>query len=255
MGKIGVEVSNIGGIEKMKASLQIGSLNIVKGKSSSGKSSLMRAIHLGIVGRPPMEEIYEEEAKTLHLNDSTSDDALLKFGASSGSVSISTPSGKMSATIPKSGTIKSTNSVPKGLFTTMLSALHPTRLYEAVHKPNPDDRNNFHWVLGDLTTASNYQTWHNVLNSLDKEVKIIRANFNNWKSSLEGAGARHEEITKELETISQRTIKRSESRKLPPHSRLKRLIKRNFVGWTPISVKPHPLTPTNLVGKITLKLN
>ena len=59
MGKIDVEISNIGGTEKMKASLQIGSLNIVKGKSSSGKSSLMRGIHLGIVGRPPMEEIYE----------------------------------------------------------------------------------------------------------------------------------------------------------------------------------------------------
>ena len=212
MGKIDVEVSNIGGIEKMKASLQIGSLNIVKGKSSSGKSSLMRGIHLGIVGRPPMEEIYEEEAQTLHLNDSTSDDALLLRGASSGSVSISTPSGKMSATIPKSGTIKGTNSVPKGLFTTMLSALPPTRLYGAVHNANPDDPNNFHWVLGDLTTASNYQTWHNALNSLDKEVKIIRTNFNKWKSSLEGAGARHGEITKELETISQRIIERSESR-------------------------------------------
>ena len=212
MGKIDVEISNIGGIEKMKTSLQIGSVNMVKGKSSSGKSSLMRGIHLGIVGRPPMTEIYEEEAETLHLNDRTSDQALLLRGSSSGSVSINAPSGKMTVTIPNSGIIKGTNSVSKGLFTTMLSALPPTRLYRAVNNPNPDDPDNFHWVLADLTTATHYQTWHRKLSSLDQEVKTIRTKFNTWKSSLEGADSRRQEIKNELDAIRKRVIERSESK-------------------------------------------
>jgi hypothetical protein len=212
MGKIDVEISNIGGIEKMKTTLQIGSVNLVKGKSSSGKSSLMRGIHLAIVGRPPMEDIYEEEVETLHLNDRTSDQALLLRGSSSGSVSISAPSGKMSVTIPKSGIIKGTNSVSKGLFTTMLSVLPPTRLYRAITNSDPDDPNNFHWVLKDLSAAGNYQTWHNKLSSLDQEVKTIRMKLNTWKSSLEGADSRREEIKNELNAIRKRVIERSESK-------------------------------------------
>ena len=101
MAIIEIEAKNIGGIEKMKANLAIGKVNLVKGSASSGKSSLMRGVHLGIVGHLPMEKKYEDEAKTLHLDDRISDQALLRRGASEGSVSIKTPSTSHSATIPR----------------------------------------------------------------------------------------------------------------------------------------------------------
>ncbi len=66
MAIIEIEAKNICGIEKMKENLVIGKVNLVKGSASSGKSSLMRGVHLGIVGRLPMEKKYEEEAETLH---------------------------------------------------------------------------------------------------------------------------------------------------------------------------------------------
>jgi hypothetical protein len=212
MAKIGVEAKNICGVDKIKADLQTGAVNIVKGASSSGKSSLMRGIHFGIVGNPPMEEKYSDEAQTLHLDDRTSDQALLKRGASEGSVTINTPSGTMSATIPSSGMIKGSNSVSKGLFTTMLSQLPPTRLYQAVNNSDPDDPNNFKWVVDDLSEAGQYQTWHNVLNALEQEANSIRSNFGNWKSSLAGADARRDEISKELSEIQGRITKRSASK-------------------------------------------
>ena len=212
MAKIEVETKNIGGLDKMKASLELGSVNIVKGSSASGKSSLMRGIHLGIVGRPLMEEVYEEEAEKLHIDDRSSDQALLKRGASEGSVTINTPSSTMSASIPSSGMIKGSNSVPKGLFTTMLSALPPTRLHRAVNDPESENPNDFIWVVDDLSEAGKFSTWHKVLNSLDQEVKAIRLNFNNWKSSLAGADTRREEITNELATISARMTARAGSK-------------------------------------------
>jgi hypothetical protein len=212
MAKIGVEANNICGVDKIKADLQTGAVNIVKGASSSGKSSLMRGIHFGIVGSPPMEDKYSSEAQTLHLDDRTSDQGLLKRGAKEGSVTINAPSGTMSATIPSSGLIKGSNSVSKGLFTTMLSQLPPTRLYQAVNNPDPEDPDNFKWVVDDLSEAGQYQTWHNVLNALEQEANSIRSNFENWKSSLAGADARRDEITKELAGIQARITKRSASK-------------------------------------------
>ena len=102
MAKIGVEANNICGVDKIKADLQTGAVNIVKGASSSGKSSLMRGIHFGILEIPPMEDKYSSEAQTLHLDDRTSDQGLLKRGAK-GLSNINAPSGTMSATIPSSG--------------------------------------------------------------------------------------------------------------------------------------------------------
>jgi hypothetical protein len=209
MAIIEIEAKNIGGIEKMKANLAIGKVNLVKGSASSGKSSLMRGVHLGIVGHLPMEKKYEDEAKTLHLDDRISDQALLRRGASEGSVSIKTPSTSHSATIPRNGMIKGTNSNSRALFTTMLSALPPTRLYQAVFNSSTDAPNDFRWVVDELSEAGNYHTWHRVLDAVNQEAAGIRSKFQNWKKSLAGADERRSEIMKELSDISDRMTKRA----------------------------------------------
>jgi len=209
MATIEIEAKNIGGIEKMNANLEIGKVNLVKGSASSGKSSLMRGIHLGIVGRLPPQKKYEDEAETLHLDDRTSDQALLRRGTTEGSVSIKTPSTSYAATIPSSGMIKGTNSNSIALFTTMLSALPPTRLHQAVFNPKPDYPNDFKWVVDDLSEAGDYAKWHRVLNAVNQEVTGIRSKFVNWKESLAGADKRRAEITKEDNDIVDRMNERA----------------------------------------------
>lgn len=214
MGIIEVEAKNIGGLESMKTTLKLGAVNMVKGSSASGKSSLMRGIHLGIVGRPLMDGVHEEEAEKLHIDDRSSDQALLRRGESEGIVTITTQSSKMSASIPRSGMIKGINSVPKGLFTTMLSALPPTRLHRAVNDPDPDNPDDFIWVVDDLSEAGKFSCWHKVLHDLDQEVISIRSDFNNWKHSLAGTDERRIAIKAELDAISERLTARAGTRSL-----------------------------------------
>jgi energy-coupling factor transporter ATP-binding protein EcfA2 len=212
MTNIEVTAKDIGGVENTNANLKIGQMNIIEGSSSSGKSSLMRGIHLALVGRPPMEKVYEEEAETLHLDDRTSDQALLRRGSSEGSVSVKTPATTFSASLPANGMIKGQNSSPKALFTTMLSALPPSRIHRAVFNASSDNPNDFKWVVDDLSEAGNYQTWHSVLNAVDQEVGTMRLKFNSWKDSLSGADARRKEIRTELDAIQKRSTARSEGK-------------------------------------------
>ena len=174
MSKIKVSIQNIGGSKKNSAELAMGSVNIVRGSSSSGKSSLMRGIHLAIVGNPIK---HANEIENLHLNDRTSDQALLMRGETEGNVMIEYDGQKMNATIPRNGMIKSSNSNEKGVYTTMLSALPPTRLHQAVMNPDSEEPDDFIWVMNELSQAGEYQKWHNVLNPLDNELSSIKQEF------------------------------------------------------------------------------
>jgi|GEM_PF-3166121 ABC-type lipoprotein export system ATPase subunit len=212
MPNIEIQAKNIGGVENTNANLKIGHMNIIEGSSSSGKSSLMRGVHLALVGRPPMEKVYEEEAETLHLDDRTSDQALLRRGSNEGTVSVKTPSTTFSAVLPANGMIKGQNSNPKALFTTMLSALPPSRIHRAVFNASADNPNDFKWVVDDLSEAGNYQTWHGVLNAVDQELGTMRLKFNSWKDSLSGADARRKEIREELDAIQKRSSERNKGK-------------------------------------------
>jgi hypothetical protein len=212
MANIEIQAIDIGGLEDTRANLKIGQLNIIEGSSSSGKSSLMRGIHLALVGRPPLEKVYEEETEILHLGDRTSDQALLRRGSKEGSVLVKTPTITFSATLPANGIIKGQNSSPKALFTTMLSALPPSRIHRAVFNASANNPNDFKWVVDDLSDAGNYQTWHSVLNAVDQEVGALRLKFNSWKDSLAGADARRNEIRTELDAIQLRSAARSKGK-------------------------------------------
>ena len=212
MPNIVIQAKDIGGIEKTNANLEIGQMNVIEGSSSSGKSSLMRGVHLALVGRPPMEKVYEEEAGILHLDDRTSDDALLRRGSNEGTVSVKTPSTTFSAVLPANGMIKGQNSNSKALFTTMLSALPPSRIHRAVFNASADNPNDFKWVVDDLSEAGNYQTWHSMLNAVDQELGTMRLKFNSWKDSLSGADARRKEIREELDEIEKRSSERNKGK-------------------------------------------
>ena len=85
MSNISVNTKNIGGTEKFDVKVSTGKVNIVRGSSSSGKSSLMRGIHLGLVGSPNEPQFIDEAEKLQRLKD---DGSILKRGKSEGSVKI-----------------------------------------------------------------------------------------------------------------------------------------------------------------------
>ena len=206
MAKIKVNVENIGGSKKNSVQLDRGSVNIVRGSSSSGKSSLMRGIHLGIVGRANK---HADEIESLHLDDRSSDQALLMRGSSEGSVSVEFDGKKMSATIPRNGMIKGVNSNEKGVYTTMLSSLPPTKLHQAVMNPDADDPDDFIWVMNELSDAGKFQKWHDVLRSLDQELSSVKTRFEDWKKSRSGSQSKQDDILAKMAEIDERGVARA----------------------------------------------
>ena len=204
MSKLDIKLENIGGLKKLETSFDLGKLNVVRGTSSSGKSSLLRGIHLGVVGSVPLQDLYTDEISALHLNDRNSDQALLHRGAQQGTVELSSPSGGFKSTIPRNGEVRSTSSNPKGLFTTMLSSLPQTQIHQRVFNPTSDEPNNFKWVVDDFSDAGKYQTWHDLLARVEQELGQIRSKFGSWKSSLASADDQREAINAELEEVQAR---------------------------------------------------
>jgi energy-coupling factor transporter ATP-binding protein EcfA2 len=204
MSKVNVKLSNIGGLKSLNAELERGRLNVIRGTSSSGKSSLMRGLHLGVVGTVPHQDLYLTEVNALHLNDRNSDQALLHRGASEGTVEVTAGEQSFRSTIPRNGNIKSNASNPKGLFTTMLSSLPQTQIHQRVFNPDSDAPNDFKWVVDDFSDAGKYQTWHDVLARLEQELAQHRVKFNAWKQSLSDSSQRRASIEQQLFEVNAR---------------------------------------------------
>ena len=208
MGKIKVGTTNIGGTQKASAELTRGAVNIIRGTSSSGKSSLMRGVHLGLVGGP---EKHRDEIERLRLNDTKSDAALLRRGSDKGSVSISYDDKSIEATIPKTGYVSGTGSNEKAVYTTMLSSLPSTSLHEAVFNESTDNPNDFRWVSEVVSEAKDLLVWQNVLNPLEQEIIATRARFQQWKDSKGDSDSRKAEIDADLGLINAEEAKLNEA--------------------------------------------
>ena len=208
MSDISVSTENIGGTEKLEFKISTGKVNIVKGSSSSGKSSLMRGIHLALVGNP-YDPAYQSEAERLHLDDTTTDQAILRRGSAEGSVKINHDGKEITATISKNGAIKGKNSNEKAVFTTMLASLPPTKVHEKVMNPDLENPNDFSWILNKLSGADKYNNWHQVLYSLEQETTSMKLNFNKWKKDLENSKQQREKIEGEIKVLEEKKIRRN----------------------------------------------
>ena len=136
------------------------------------------------------------------------------------------------------------------------------QIVSTVNNPDPEDPDNFKWVVDDLSEAGQYQTWHNVLNALEQEANSIRSNFENWKSSLAGADARRDEITKELAEIQARITKRSASKgaevaktaeQIDSAMTIKTKNEANSADWMQNLGRRSQPMPTSLEGKRRLR--
>ena len=207
MSKIEITTSNIGGIKSRKDTVEMGKVNIVRGTSSSGKSSLLRGIHAAIVGQTPHEDKYIREVETLHLADRTSDQAILYRGSSEGKASVTYGGNESSISISPSK-ISSKNGTPKALFTTMLSNLPPTKLHQAIMNPKAGQADDFAWVVDELSDAGAYQNWHDALESVNQEAASLRIKFDNWKNK----GESNQEVRAQLEAMRDEIMTRMQDR-------------------------------------------
>ena len=208
MSDISVSTKNIGGTEKFDVKISTGKVNIVKGSSSSGKSSLMRGIHLGLVGNPNQNQ-YREEAEKLHLDDTKTDQAILKRGSSEGSVKINLKEKEIGVTISKNGMIKGKNSNEKAVLTTMLASLPPTAIHEKVMNPSLNNPNDFGWIVDELSDAGKYNNWHQVLYSLQQETISTKLKYKKWKESLASSSKKQTEIMSAMEHLQEKRAKRA----------------------------------------------
>ena len=208
MSNISVSTKNIGGTDNFDVKVSTGKVNIVRGSSSSGKSSLMRGIHLGLVGSPNQTQ-YREEAEKLHLDDTKTDQAILKRGSSEGSVKINLKEKEIGVTISRNGMIKGKNSNEKAVLTTMLASLPPTAIHERVMNPSLDNPNDFGWIVDELSDAGKYNNWHQVLYSLQQETISTKLKYKKWKESLASSSKKQSEIMSEMEVLQEKRAKRA----------------------------------------------
>ena len=208
MSNISVSTKNIGGTDNFDVKVSTGKVNIVRGSSSSGKSSLMRGIHLGLVGSPNQTQ-YREEAERLHLDDTKTDQAILKRGSSEGSVKINLKEKEIGVTISRNGMIKGKNSNEKAVLTTMLASLPPTAIHERVMNPSLDNPNDFGWIVDELSDAGKYNNWHQVLYSLQQETISTKLKYKKWKESLASSSKKQSEIMSEMEVLQEKRAKRA----------------------------------------------
>ncbi len=208
MSDISVSTKNIGGTDTFEGKVTTGKINIVKGSSGSGKSSLMRGIHLGLVGNPN-EPQYVDEAENLGLVDKKLDQAILKRGSSEGSVKINLKEKEIGVTISNNGVIKGKNSNEKAVLTTMLSSLPQTAIYGKVFNSSLDNPSDFKWIVEDLSDAGKYNNWHQVLYSLQQETISTKLKYKKWKESLASSSKKQSEIMSAMEDLQKMRAKRA----------------------------------------------
>jgi len=206
MSDISISTKNIGGADKFEGKVSTGKVNIVKGMSTSGKSSLMRGIHLALVGSPNEPQLIDEAAKLQRLSK---DDSILKRGKSEGSVKINLKEKEISVKVSKSGVIKGKNSNEKTVLTTMLASSPQTAIYRKVFDPSLKDASNFKWIVNDLSDANKYNNWHQVLYALQQETTNTKIKYNKWKESMANSTKMQSEIMSKMEIVQKKRASRA----------------------------------------------
>ena len=178
MRKIKIEMENVGGIDSISTSIETGKINYCSGKSSSGKSSVIRGINLALSGSIPLE--YKDEGDRLRKE-------IVMRGKENARVMIDI-NGGCNVNISSNGNVRSNSTTPKALFTTVISDLPTTVLHRSIFdpesfQPNKGNHDNFQWLTDTLSEAGEYQKWHRLLHSINNDFVAQQKRFEQWTNS------------------------------------------------------------------------
>ena len=199
MAKVDIKIENIGGLNSFTGKIETGKVNKVEGASASGKSSLISGINLAVTGN---RGDYVAEFNRMHKST-------LMEGQSLAKVELGIDGGT-SVSLADSGLIRSNKPpMPKAIFTTLLSALPPSKLHRSIFDPdafedNDGDENNFTWIVDELSEAGQFQTWSSVLHSFNEELKTARLELEEWKKGRVENSAKRKSIQEKIDEINKK---------------------------------------------------
>jgi len=180
MSEVTLKLANVGGLEKFEASVDLGTVSVIRGAAASGKSSILRGALLALVGTTYNSKGgLQAEAESLRLHD-TNEDGLLRDVADSADASVKVGGREWRTQLGRSTGVKGSGE-PKALYTSLLARLPPTRLYNSIYSPSEDERNDFSWITEDLSDAGTYSLWLNVLDPLSNQIDSLKVRAEKWR--------------------------------------------------------------------------
>lgn len=207
MSKITVDLTNVAAIENFKEDIELGKVTLVRSKSATGKSSILRGTVMGLSGSiVNSKPAIQEEAANLEIHD-TSDTGLLRINTPKAVSTITSNSDKCSTTLNRSGAVTGTGTVnDKAIYTTMIARVPQTKLYSSVFSPDPDNKNHFGWIADDLSDAEHYQNWLNVLEPLNNQILSLTRQSESWQKEQTELEASIEALEAEKTAVSSKRI-------------------------------------------------
>ena len=156
-------LTDVAGVSSLEAVLPMGKLTRVKGQSASGKSSILRGIHLALSGpmRPDhMNEAIQAEFEQLRLHDRSAT-GLLRDGSTKATCTVRARATDWTTTLPKIGAVHGSGNHPlAAVMSTYLSPKPATKIYKSVFEPTAGEEDDFAWLANDMSSAAQYLTWH-----------------------------------------------------------------------------------------------
>ena len=207
-----VKLTNTAGIDSFEADFPKGKLTRVKGQSASGKSSILRGIHLAISGpiRPNTGEAIELEYEHLRLHDKTPT-GLLRDGSAKAEASVKSGDISWTTTLPKIGAVQGSGNHPAtAVMSTYLSPKPTTKIYKSVFEPKAGEEDDFAWITN-MSSAENYLAWHQQSSSVQAELLQAMARFGRHIDDVEVARAQVEKFEAQLSQIEPKITEMQDS--------------------------------------------
>jgi ABC-type lipoprotein export system ATPase subunit len=201
-----ISLTDVAGISKLETSIPKGKLTRVKGKSASGKSSILRGVHLALSGPirvDDMNEAIQAEFEQLRLHDRSAT-GLLRDGSTKATCTVRDGATGWTTSLPKTGAMQGSGNHPlAAVMSTYLSPKPATKIYKSVFEPVAGEEDDFSWLANDMSSAAQYLSWHQHSAAVRTELEQARLRFGRHMDQVQSASARHEELDQQMKQIKQ----------------------------------------------------
>lgn len=201
-----ISLTDVAGVSSLETTLPVGKLTLVKGQSASGKSSILRGLHLALSGpmRPDhMNEAIQAEFEQLRLHDRSAT-GLLRNGSTKATCTVRSGRTGWTTTLPKTGAVHGSGNHPlAAVMSTYLSPKPATKIYKSVFEPTSGEEDDFAWLANDMSSAAQYLIWHQHGSAVRTELEEARLRFGRHVTQVQSARAELEQLLQERNKIDE----------------------------------------------------